>query len=101
MSALDVPEPQVAVWYGDGIHGYCWRLLLFPLDRGQWACATAAWFIHQIDLNERVVVLLMRGVPFPVGVLNDISYPLSPGDQVLDQARLQARALASVLVVAR
>ena len=72
MGSLDIPEPQVAVYYGDGGHGYHWRMLLVRLDGSSWVCATATFSVQQIDLADYTVVPLTRNAPFPAGVLGDI-----------------------------
>ena len=97
MTALDIPEPQVAVYYGGGAHSYHWRALPIRLDGASWVCATATFGIEQINLAEFAVVPLTRGARFPTGVHGDIFAPGATSEQTMAAARSQARAVASIL----
>ena len=97
----DVAEQQVFIWYNDP--GFCYhhRLLILPFGApGVWLACSTDYLVEVLHLADFQVVPVGRNAPFPARVLGDL-YSNGPMDPVqMEQARVEARALAAVLGVA-
>ena len=97
MSAYDVVEQQLLIYFDDP--GHCWhhRILLVHLGGGRCLACSADFDVEILDVGDYAVIPLTRGALFPPRAIGDFytRQPLDPAG--LDRARLEARALAVAL----
>ena len=66
MSAFDIPEKQVLVYFEDPGRSFHHRILLVALQPGgRWIGCSADYDVEVLDLADFAVIPLTRGLPFP------------------------------------
>ena len=65
MSALDIPEPQVLVYYSDPNVEWHHRILLRRLQGSTWVVVTPDGDTQLEDLVQYVLIPLVRGAQVP------------------------------------
>ena len=99
MSALDIPEMQVAVDFDDPNFPWHWRCLVARLgETSDWVCFTSDLDCEVISLASHVVVVLVRGAPFPKKVRNKIYHPGALDQADIDNAIRECFQLRDLLV---
>ena len=98
MTAFDVNETQVAIDFDDPAFPWHWRCLVARLgDTPNWVGFTSDLDVEVIELASHVVVVLVRGAPFPPKVRGKLYHPGEIAQPDLDNAIRECYQLADLL----
>ena len=99
MASLDLPDPQVLVYFPDDpAIGYHHRLLLRRIGGSSWIASSPDLELERIDLADYSIIALGRAAPVPSRVLGDVCLFDDFDDTArLEELRREANRMAALL----